>query len=96
MASLALTEKQAKAVYDVLVRVCGHERDDWGSFLHYIREDRGGKEYRFCGSLGFGGKIYIESNRWRVGYYPEHRTDEREAAVEQANRELARLREEMR
>jgi hypothetical protein len=43
------------------------------------------------GALGFGGKIYADQNgrEWRVSYYPENRTPERDEMVLHANRALA-------
>lgn len=68
----------------------------WG-FLSYMTTPRGGlethsREWRFQGSLGFGGKLYVNSGRVYVGYYPEDRTAERDAAVERANARIVALR----
>lgn len=47
------------------------------------------REYRFQGSLGFGGKVWSSSGRVYVNCYPEHMTDERRVMIERANERLA-------
>ncbi|GGM52605.1 hypothetical protein ACFFX1_55460 [Dactylosporangium sucinum] len=78
-----MTPEQAGAVFDVLVRHAGaaeHQRDE---FVYHLRH--GCEEFRFMGSLGFGGKLYVEPGRWRVGCYPEDLTPERAAVIERVN-----------
>jgi hypothetical protein len=45
-------------------------------------------EWRFQGSLGFGGKFFRDSNGYRVSCYPEDKTPERNAAISRANSRL--------
>ncbi len=60
------------------------------------------EEYRFCGSLGFGGKfrrnrVWIGDMRtesWTVDCYREDLTDERQAVIDKTNEALAELRKE--
>lgn len=49
-------------------------------------------EYRFCGELGFGGKLYLEERYApRVGCYKEDDTPERLKMIAAANKELEKL-----
>lgn len=64
-----MTPEQANAVYEVLVRHAGAREDGRDEFVFHLA--RGCEEFRFMGSLGFGGKLYVEPRRWRVGAYPE-------------------------
>lgn len=48
-------------------------------------------EWRFQGSLGFGGKLYLSLGRLHVSCYPEYRTPERDALIERVNRRLEEL-----
>jgi hypothetical protein len=93
----ALTEQEADAVYTILIEECG-ERDhadgrERGSFVRYMTSNENGKEFRFQGALGFGGKCWINSNRPvpYVTYYPEDYSVERENMVDRANERIAAL-----
>jgi hypothetical protein len=81
-----------KEVYDVLVAVC-HAPDsvsDRLQFRHFW--DGGENEYRFCGSLGFGGKFWRANyTPWHVSCYREDETLERLWLITRANKELAHL-----
>jgi hypothetical protein len=75
-------------VYDVLVEQAGASRDEDERFS-FVFEFTGQKPtgaYRFCGSLGMGGKFYFPA--FNVGCYPEDRTSEREAAILATNQSL--------
>lgn len=48
-------------------------------------------EYRFCGSLGFGGKFYRFSPDFYVQCYPEDVTPERQKAIDKVNHLLKAL-----
>lgn len=44
----------------------------WDGFQRYMVEpDRHGKEWRFGGTLGFGGKLHFNAGRLYVSAYPE-------------------------
>lgn len=75
------------AVADVLMEECGWRADpaDRREFLHHFP---GCREFRFIGSLGFGGKVWSDSGRLYVTCYQEDRTPEREAAIKRANARL--------
>lgn len=48
-------------------------------------------EYRFCGRLGFGGKIFRMGGFLRVSCYEEDRTKERNDIIEHANKLLEKM-----
>ena len=87
-----ITEAEANNVWDVLVREAGAtDRDmDRHAFLHHAVGQEYVQEYRFCGKLGFGGKVFLreQDTGWRVYYYPEDRNAEREAVYERTNAAL--------
>lgn len=82
-------------VYDVLVEECqawdgGHDR---ANFIgQQIREAPG--EWRFCGSLGFGGKFWRNDDRLYVNCYWEDETPSRRLSIDAANTRLAELAKE--
>lgn len=80
-------EPYEKAIWAVLVAVCGVDPDGLDDFVHNVRDSRM-PEYRFQGSLGFGGKVYIE-NPPRVECYKENETTERLRTINSANELLA-------
>lgn len=78
------------AVFNLLVQHAGaHEslHDDF--VFHHARVGAPVDEYRFQGSLGFGGKYY--SGRNRVTCYSEDETPARRATIEKTNAALAVL-----
>lgn len=77
-------------VYDVLVMEAGAfgHPDDKASFV-YAHQARGCREYRFMGSLGFGGKYRSRTNT--VDCYPEDMTPERAEIIARTNAALASL-----
>jgi hypothetical protein len=83
------TEDEANAVFDILRDTCSvgeHQREDFVlSHTHRFID-----EYRFIGSLGFGGKVYRTDARcaWHVSMYREDETPERLAAMAAANERL--------
>ena len=89
-----ITEDVANRVYDILIETCG-QRDDYEgrmSFVAGISGEGQWTEYRFIGSLGFGGKVWNTGSRgFYVSCYPEDITPEREEMIEAANAKLAEL-----
>lgn len=73
-----------RAIYQVLITYAGARADDMDSFLraHDPTQQYPTNEYRFQGSLGFGGKYYRGN---RVACYPEDLTPEREATIAKVN-----------
>lgn len=65
-----LTAEQANTVYDVLVKHAGASDQGREDFVLLEAEEEV-NEYRFGGSLGFGGKFWNYRDRWSVTAYPE-------------------------
>lgn len=88
----ALTTDQALAVEGILCRYFGGYFDG-DTFRRYVAAPLklGHHEWRFCGSLGFGGKFHFDGRRAYVSCYPEDHTPERMDAIASANRELAQI-----
>lgn len=77
-----------EAIYDVLVEECGA----WDSPDHreaFAVLFPGCVEYRFQGSLGFGGKVWANRGSVYVNCYLEDLTPERAEAIRRANARLA-------
>lgn len=70
-----MTVEQAVKVYDILVRECDADPTQAPAFVQYMTSPQadhlGGKEWRFGGRLGFGGKLYVYSHVWHVNCYDE-------------------------
>lgn len=96
-----VTEEQANRIWDILVEECGAraEADQFACpgrehFTRYLVEpSRSPFEYRFCGSLGWGGKFHAraDGSQWRVSCYSEHETPARREAITRANDRLGHL-----
>lgn len=86
-----MTKDRALLVLEILHRHCGYEYDDGEKDIFIFWMEKDCPEYRFMGNLGFGGKIYNEHDRLRVGYYPEDKHHERELDVMLANEELKKI-----
>lgn len=101
MTARNLTADQANAIWNVLVQHAGaDDRAGEGPFStprdYFVHHQwRGDDEFRFIGSLGFGGKFWNTNGRWYVTAYPEDLTADRQAAVDATNTALETLRKEM-
>lgn len=86
-------DARPKVIWDVLVAVCGANRDDFPGFEACAKNESLPIEYRFQGKLGFGGKIWIDRNRpfGEVSCYKEDETPERLEIIENTNELLASL-----
>lgn len=78
----------ALVVWDVLVRETGAPADELDPFIFHWPTC---VEYRFMGSLGFGGKVWWNSGRVYVTCYQEDETPERLATIDRTNAALAAL-----
>lgn len=82
-----LTLEQATRAYDILVEEAGAPlllRDDF-----VFQQRRGCREYRFQGSLGFGGKFWNwMGTKLHVTCYPEDLTDERAEIIKRTDARL--------
>lgn len=90
-----ITEEQASATYDILVRLAGASNDEMErySFVHATTKKPPTIEYRFMGSLGYGGKFRNNGNRDcpYVDCYSEDSTPARQATIAAVNAELSAL-----
>jgi hypothetical protein len=84
-----MTEQRANAIYDILVKHAGARESSMrdGFVWHHAENDC--TEFRFMGSLGFGGKYYSRENR--VDCYSEDETPERRVAIGRTNAALAEV-----
>lgn len=76
-------------IYNILVAECGATEYWREDFIRCMNE--GCREYRFQGNLGFGGKLYKNSNRLYVGCYLEDCNPERDAQIENTNKKLTSM-----
>lgn len=85
----------AEDLWKVIEKHCGAAEGMKTDFIRDAKEalDRHERmEYRFKGSLGFGGKLWLDMDgRARVSCYSEDETPERVAAMAAANKMLQRL-----
>lgn len=87
---MKITEELADRIYDILVKDAGAYEPDRSGFVHRQSNERI-TEWRFCGSLGFGGKFWNNNGRLYVSCYREDSTPEREAIIEKVNAQLEEL-----
>lgn len=80
----------ASVVYDMLVDECGAKESGRSDLINWMSV-QGGAEFRFQGSLGFGGKCWNDRELIRVSCYPEDKTPERMEAIGNANARLHKL-----
>lgn len=86
-----MTEKFANKVYDILVKVGSASESERNSFIFNHSEEvrYPTTEWRFCGSLGFGGKYRSRSNS--VDCYREDQNPERLKVIDEINKQLRKL-----
>ena len=88
MTRAGMDRDEANAVWDVLVAEVGANERDRDSFVHYLvtPDSLSSWEYRFIGTLGFGGKLHWNGRTApRVSCYPEDRTEGRDARIRVVN-----------
>lgn len=78
------------AVFTVLVEECGASESMREHFV-YDHEQRRISEWRFGGSLGYGGKFWDNGGRYYVSCYPEDEKRVSMECIEKANRRLEAL-----
>ena len=84
--------RQAAEIYAKLMELCGAPEGARESFMHAhvsAQVATPPTEFRFQGSLGFGGKFRVTRDRIYVDCYPEDRTDQRDKAIQAMNTWLA-------
>lgn len=93
MAQRALSAEGARAVFAVLLLLGASPSSKENFIYQFTQSGHVPGEWRFGGVLGGGGKLYLESERWRVGCYREDDTPERTAKITAANEVLDVLRQ---
>lgn len=93
MTLATITEDVAHRIFDILVDTCGQREDpdSRDSFVYGVSGERRWREYRFCGLLGYGGKVWNSYRGFYVSCYQEDKTPLREAMMEAANIRLSKL-----
>jgi len=86
-----VSEATLNRIYDILVKVCGASEGDRDSFVYNQSKRNHPTEWRFIGTLGFGGKFWRVYDRIYVNCYPEHETPATRKTIEEANRQLAQV-----
>lgn len=85
-----MTADEANAVYDILQREAGAPESMREDFIFHQTQEVC-VEYRFQGSLGFGGKFWRNVSGWYVDCYPEDNNDYRKHVQHQTNEALKKL-----
>ena len=91
---MTVLEQGADRIFDILVDECVAHPSDRPLFKIWTTSERP-SEFRFMGSLGFGGKFWNNAGRWYVNCYKEDETIERIDAIEKANKRLSRLHDDV-
>ncbi len=86
-----MTLSQASALYDILVTYADALPEERPRFIAYLCDGANWHEWRFCGSLGMGGKLYHSGGRFWVSCYSEDETPKRKATIARVNREIEAL-----
>lgn len=86
-----MTGEAAHRVYKLLMVLCDAPPSLLDSFVSNQTEEFPCPEFRFQGSLGFGGKFYCERDRWRVDCYREDKIPVRREAIAATNEALEQL-----
>lgn len=82
----------ADRIWDILVVYVGASERQREDFASWFLENTG-PEYRFIGSLGFGGKFWNNANKWYINCYAEDETVERKESIKMVNKLLFELKE---
>lgn len=81
----------AEAIYEILIVCCGASElsDERDAFVDYLTKPiQHGHEYRFGGWLGFGGKLYANSQGVYVDCYSEQKSPIVAFAIRTANERI--------
>lgn len=73
-------------IYMILIKHCGAQESNKDQFVEYFLNN--GKEWRFGGNLGFGGKFYMD-NPPRIDCYNEDLNNKRSVIITIVNRLLS-------
>ena len=76
-------------IWDTLMKTCGAQESGREAFVALLTHDEAVREYRFIGSLGFGGKVWFNQDGVEhVNCYSEDWTPERRTMMDKANKAL--------
>ena len=92
-----ISPEVASRIFDALVAHASACNTGWSrrDFIQILSRQSGCREYRFQGALGFGGKFWNDSGRWRVTCYSEDETVERLKSIAVTNAALRELWDEV-
>lgn len=92
------TQELFNKVFDVLVRLAGAPEVTRADFINTVvgwseRDPYETREFRFIGSLGFGGKFWLTPESFHVSAYPEdiNEQNKRQNTITTTNEELKKL-----
>jgi len=86
-----MDNRTANDIFTVLVSECGARESMRDMFVHTLLTSKDNVEFRFQGDLGFGGKFYMNADRWYVNCYPEDENESRRFWIDIANDRLATM-----
>lgn len=88
-----MNKDQIQRVVDILTEACAMDSHHVESLVLFLEEGLSDctREYRFQGSLGFGGKLYWGHRRLWVDYYVESSTPARRVAKRTTNQRLQEI-----
>lgn len=91
MPNRPLTAAQAHAIMAILQAEVGAslDEDNVNDFVFEFTGNKPTSNWRFGGSLGFGGKFHFPG--LNVNCYPEDETPQRRSAIDKANARLSEL-----
>ena len=81
----------AEQIYNVLVNEGGAREKEREDFIRYITDEQDTHEWRFGGTLGSGGKLYVNISGVYVQYYQESTSPAREKIVDIMNAKIDKL-----
>lgn len=89
----AMKPEYADKVWTILVEDIAAHEPDREQFVRWAAKVDSGNEWRFQGSLGFGGKFWKNAGRWYVNCYPEDLAlyPESQSVMDAANAKLEAL-----
>ena len=79
--------RMAQDIFQTLVKFAGANPTMEDDFVRWFTKDNAywSREYRFQGSLGFGGKFWRNNKRFYVNCYREDETDDIREQIELVN-----------
>ena len=85
------SKDQSNLLFDQLRFFCGASEKQRDNFVYLFSKAAPPTEYRFNGSLGYGGKFRNNNNGVYVDCYQEDETPERLSDIEKCNEQIKSL-----